>query len=73
MGLVCIWLAVFLDIQAFWGVLFLIWTLPALRTGRADFIEPVARDDQPLLYWALVGTWIFLSLWLIFAPFAAAG
>ena len=68
-GLVCIWLAVFLDIQAFWGVLFLIWTLPALKSRRADFIEPIHRDTQPLLYWALVGTWIILSLWLILGSF----
>ena len=68
-GLACIWLAVFLDIQAFWGVLFLIWTLPALKSRRADFIEPIHRDTQPLLYWALVGTWIILSLWLILGSF----
>ncbi|MEM1236449.1 MAG: VOC family protein [Pseudomonadota bacterium] len=73
LGLICVWLAVVLDIQAFWGVLFLIWTWPALRSGRADFIETVERRTQPLMYWALIGTWIFLSLWLIAAPFLLAG
>ncbi|MDJ0826380.1 MAG: VOC family protein [Rhodobacter sp.] len=67
-GLVCIWLAVVLELQAFWGVLFLIWTWPAIRSGRADFIEPVTRATQPLVYWGLVLTWVVLSVWLIAAP-----
>jgi len=65
LGLVSVWLAVFLDIQAFWGVLFLMWTWPAIKSGRADFIEPVDRNLQPFMYWALIGTWIVLSIWLI--------
>ncbi|MEM6461228.1 MAG: VOC family protein [Pseudomonadota bacterium] len=67
-GLCCIWLAVFFDLQAFWGVLFLIWTWLALRAGRADFIEPVSRVGQPLMFWALIATWIVLSAWLIVPP-----
>ncbi|KIC31153.1 VOC family protein [Leisingera sp. ANG-M6] len=65
LGLLCIWLAVVLDIPLFWGVLFLLWSWPALRTGRADFIEPVRRSTHPLLFWGLTGTWIGLSLWAI--------
>ncbi|MEM1288491.1 MAG: VOC family protein [Pseudomonadota bacterium] len=67
-GLACMWIAVALDVQAFWGVLFLIWTWPAVRSGRTEFIEPISRTHQPLLYWALVGTWVVLSLWLILWP-----
>ncbi|KIC17053.1 VOC family protein [Leisingera sp. ANG-DT] len=65
LGLLCIWLAVVLDVPLFWGVLFLLWSWPALRTGRADFIEPVRRSTHPLLFWGLTGTWIGLSLWAI--------
>lgn len=65
LGLVCVWLAVFLDIQMFWGVLFLIWTWPALKSGRSDFVEPIYRAERPAIYWAIVGTWVVLSLWLI--------
>ncbi len=64
-GLACIWAAVALDLNAFWGVLFLIWTWPALRSGVAYFIDPVGRRESPTLFWALVGTWVLLSLWLI--------
>lgn len=65
LGLICIWLAVFLELNLFWGVLFLLWSWPAIRTGRADFIEPVYRQKNPLLFWGVAGSWIGLSLWLI--------
>jgi hypothetical protein len=65
LGLVCVWFAAFLNVQAFWGILFLVWTWPALRSGRADFVEPVTRRTQPIMYWAIIGTWLVLSLWLI--------
>lgn len=64
-GLICVWLAVVLGLPLFWGVLFLLWALPALRTGRADFIQPVFRDRTPVLFWLLTGTWILLSLYMI--------
>ena len=72
-GLVAVWIAVVLEIDAFWGVLFLLWTWPAIRTGRADFIEPVFRESQPLLYWGLATTWVALSLWMILASLATLG
>ncbi|MGR3620747.1 VOC family protein [Pseudophaeobacter sp.] len=64
-GLACIWLAVALDVKLFWGVLFLMWSWPALQTGRVDFVEPVHRHLHPSIYWGLVATWIGLSLWVI--------
>ncbi len=73
LGLGCIWLAVALDFQPFWGVLFLLWTWLAIKSGRADFIEPVSRTTAPVLYWALIGTWVLLSVWLILAPFIDQG
>ena len=72
-GLCCIWLAVFLDLQVFWGVLFLIWTWPAIKTGRADFVEPIARASRPIMFWAIVGTWLVLSAWLIVMPLLGSG
>lgn len=66
-GLGCVWLAVALDIQAFWGLLFLLWTWPAIKHRRIDFIDAVPRATRPALYWAIVGTWLVLSAWLILA------
>ncbi|MEM8932356.1 MAG: hypothetical protein AAGE94_14335, partial [Acidobacteriota bacterium] len=44
-----------------WGVLFLVWTLPAVASRRIHRIDEVERDRHPLPYWAIVGTWIVLS------------
>ncbi len=66
----CVWLAVFLDLQVFWGLLFLIWTWLALRTGRADFVEPIDRATRPGVFWLITGTWIVLSIWVILAAVA---
>ncbi|MBY6045444.1 VOC family protein [Phaeobacter italicus] len=65
LGLLCIWLAVVMELPLFWGVLFLLWSWSALRAGRADFIDPVDRQRNPLLFWGLSATWIGLSLWMI--------
>ncbi|MEM6307680.1 MAG: VOC family protein [Pseudomonadota bacterium] len=65
LGLISIWAAVLMNVQSFWGALFLLWLWPSLTTGRADFIEPVTRQRNPYIYWALIATWAGLSLWLI--------
>ncbi|NOD63691.1 MULTISPECIES: VOC family protein [unclassified Ruegeria] len=66
-ALVCVWLAVIMDLQVFWGVLFLIWTWLALRSGRADFVEPIDRATRPWMFWLITGTWIVLISWVIIA------
>ncbi|NOD75043.1 MULTISPECIES: VOC family protein [unclassified Ruegeria] len=66
-ALVCVWLAVIMDLQVFWGVLFLIWTWLALRSGRADIVEPIDRATRPWMFWLITGTWIVLSSWVIIA------
>ncbi|WP_050602625.1 VOC family protein [Ruegeria sp. 6PALISEP08] len=64
-ALACVWLAVIMDLQVFWGVLFLIWACLALKSGRADFVEPIDRATRPLMFWLITGTWIVLSSWVI--------
>ena len=70
-GILFVWLAVIFEWQVFWGALFLIWTWPALKHGRADFVEPVKKHRHPALYWLIVGTWILLSVWMIWAAVGA--
>ncbi len=65
LGLAVIWVAVVMEFNWVWGVLFIMWTIPALRTGQTYFVEPLRRADNALLYWLVVGTWIVLSLYLI--------
>ncbi len=60
-----IWIAVFFEMNWVWGVLFLMWTIPALQTGRTYFVEPVNRDDDAVVFWLIVGSWIVLSVVMI--------
>ncbi len=64
-GLVFIYVAVFMNWNWVWGILFLIWVLPDLLTGLTHFMEPVERSKNPFMYWAIMGTWILLSVYLI--------
>ncbi len=68
-ALAIIYLAVVMGWMWVWGILFIMWTVPALYSGRTVLVEPVDRDENPVLFWFIIGTWIVLSLYLIVADF----
>lgn len=57
--------AVIFNSQWMWGLLFLFWAAPSLATGVTFLVEPIYRDENPWLFWAIVGLWLGLSLTLI--------
>ncbi|MEM9122970.1 MAG: VOC family protein [Pseudomonadota bacterium] len=65
LGLALIYAAVVFEQNWVWGLLFLLWTVPALRSGETFFVEPINRRSNPWTYWALIITWIGLSALLI--------
>ncbi|WP_350335548.1 VOC family protein [Coralliovum pocilloporae] len=67
-GLAIIWLAALFDLQFIWGILFILWARPALTSGYIDLFEPVDRQARPVLYWAIMGTWLFFGVWLMLSP-----
>ncbi|MEM9419721.1 MAG: VOC family protein [Planctomycetota bacterium] len=68
LGLILVYLAVLTETSWVWGVLFLIWVLPDLKTGVTHFIEPVPRRGHPVLYWTIVITWILMSGYMLLEP-----
>lgn len=49
-----------------WGALFVFWGLIAIKTGQAYLLEPIWRDDDPLLFWTLTGLWfVFGALYIL--------
>ena len=64
-GLVVVYLAVLFEANWLWGVLFLFWVIPDLKSGTTYFIEPLSRRENPVLYWAIVLTWLILSVFLL--------
>ncbi|MEM1109343.1 MAG: VOC family protein [Planctomycetota bacterium] len=68
LGLILVYLAVLTETSWIWGLLFLIWVLPDLKSGVTYFIEPIPRRDHPVLYWTIVVTWLLLSGYMLLEP-----
>ena len=60
-ALAVLWGAFLLDQSWVWGLIFLAWAIPALRTGETHLIEPVRKRETPVLFWSITLTWIILS------------
>ena len=65
MALLLIWIGSLMAWNWIWGLLFLFWTIPSLCTGRIHLISEVDRKHHPVLFFAILVTWILLSLYLI--------
>ena len=68
LGLVGVYLIVLLEQDWAWGLLFLFWVIPDLKSRVTYFIEPITRASNPVLYWATVLTWLGLSSYLLITP-----
>ena len=71
-ALAVIYVAVLAGWQSVWGVLFIMWTIPALVSGEVHLITRVRKRENPLLFWSIIITWIGLSLFLLFADLIPA-
>lgn len=65
LGLIAVWVAIYFGQSWIWGVIFIIWVIPEIRFGVANFIEDVERRKNPVIYWSIVVSWILMSLLLI--------
>ena len=72
LGLALVYLAVLLSWDWIWGILFLFWVIPDLITGVTHFISAVSRERSPLLYWAIMATWMLMSVYMIAEPLLPA-
>ncbi|MEM7221586.1 MAG: hypothetical protein AAF495_01315 [Pseudomonadota bacterium] len=50
-----------------WGLLFLYWALPAIRSGEAFLVEPIERASNPVLFWAITAMWAGFGVWTLVA------
>lgn len=64
-GLVGIYLIVLFEQDWAWGLLFLFWVVPDLKSGTTYFIEAVERRSNPWMYWAIVLTWLGLAAYML--------
>lgn len=61
-GLILVWIAAISNWQWMWGFLFLLWMIPDFFTGVTYFMEPIAKKDNPILYWLILMSWVTLSV-----------
>ncbi len=52
-----------------WGIFFLVWVVPSILSGSVYIIEPVDRSEHKVLYWIIVGTWVWMSVYVILSSF----
>lgn len=69
LGLILVYLAVLLNWQWIWGILFLIWVIPDVFSGITYFMEPIEKKSNPILYWAIIISWLWMSIYMIATPF----
>lgn len=68
LGLVLLATAILFDANWIWGLLFLFWLIPDIKNGSTHFIELVERRSNPFVYWLIISTWSFLSIYLLLSP-----
>ncbi|MEW7290243.1 hypothetical protein [Aquimarina sp. 2304DJ70-9] len=64
-ALILMYVAIIMDWQWAWGILFLLWVIPDLVSGTTYFIEPIDRTTNPFLYWVIIISWILMALYSI--------
>ena len=64
LALAAVYAALLTDQNWVWGVIFLIWVVPSLRSGETFFVETVRRSENPATFWAIILSWIGLSAML---------
>ncbi|MEM9605314.1 MAG: VOC family protein [Pseudomonadota bacterium] len=70
-GLFVVAAAVLLEANWLWGVLFLLWVVPDLKSGVTHFLERVDRREHPALFWTITLTWLGLSVYLLVEPWVS--
>ncbi len=69
LGLVLVYTSVLFEWNWLWGIFFLLWVLPDLRSGSTYFLEIINRRENPILYWLIMVTWLSLSVWMMLDVF----
>lgn len=70
LGLALITLSLLTNWYWIWGVFFALWVISDLRSGTTHMLEPISQQEQPVLYWIIVGMWTLLSFYSLIYYFS---
>ena len=62
-ALILMYIAIFMNWEWSWGILFLFWVIPDLFTGVTYFIKPILKKENQDLYWVIIVSWILMALY----------
>lgn len=62
-ALILMYIAIFMNWEWAWGILFLFWVIPDLFSGVTYFIEPIEKKESPILYWVIIVSWILMAIY----------
>jgi hypothetical protein len=62
-ALILMYIAMFMNWEWAWGILFLFWVIPDIFSGVTYFIEPIEKRQNPILYWIIVVSWILMAIY----------
>lgn len=68
-ALVIIYVAVVLNLNWAWGLLFLMWLILDVRSGHTYLVEPIYRQTNPVIYWFIIISWIWMSIYMLLGIF----
>lgn len=71
-GLLFLYIALWNDWQWIWGILFLTWAIKNIISENTYFIEAIEKSKNPILYWAIILTWILLAIYSFLPLFYSA-
>lgn len=69
-GLILFYIAIWFNWQWMWGILFLVWVVPDIFSGITYFIEPIAKSENPILYWFIIFSWVWMAIYSLLIPFS---
>lgn len=62
-ALVLMYIAILMNWEWAWGVLFLFWVIPDIFSGVTYFIEPISKNENPVLYWIIIVSWVLMAVY----------
>lgn len=62
-ALILIYIAIFMNWEWMWGILFLYWVVPDMFSGTTYFVEPIHKKENVNLYWIIIISWLLMAFY----------
>ncbi len=62
-ALILMYVAILMNWEWAWGVLFLFWVIPDIFSGITYFIEPISKKEDQVLYWIIIISWLLMAIY----------